>query len=64
MDVLRPLWYGGKDGGEHLYTLFQQEQAPGTKKTEKKTVGLQPTHAYILHIDHIVSKMCIYFFLF
>lgn len=29
---------------------------------KQKTVDLQPTHAYILHIDHTVSKMYIYFF--
>lgn len=31
-------------------------------KQKSRQLVLKPTHAYILHIDHVVSKMYIYFF--
>lgn len=70
MDVFRPPWYGGEEGGgEQLYILFQwmpHYQALGVKQTKKYNIRPQThTHAYRLHIDLRVSHVCVCeFFLF
>lgn len=63
MDVFRPLWHGGGRGGEHLYILFSVDAtlSGSGAQTKDKMFVLKHTHAYRLHIDHLVSLMYVFF---
>lgn len=61
MDVFRPQWHGG-DGGEVNNCTYRFSGCHTVRLWgQRKKKNLKHTHAYRLHIDHLVSRMCEFF---
>lgn len=60
----RPLWYGGGWGWRTVHIVSVDATLSGSGgQTKRKPFVLKHTHAYRLHIDHLVSSMYEFFFL-